>query len=960
MKMIMALTTALMIAGAGAATNASAQNRRYQFDIPRQPLDLALKDFAQQTGLHVARFSDSIDGATLVGPINGSLTSYEALENMLRSQGLRYRLANERTVAIVKATTSKAEPQRPIVLAQASQAPQSSASAQQSAGEDSASDIDEITVTATRQSQSISKVPMSITAFSQADMDARGVRSMADIAAATPGVTYSVGGTGASSIAIRGLASSAGSATTGVYIDDTPIQSRSTGYGSGNVYPTVFDLERVEVLRGPQGTLFGAGSQGGTIRFIQPEPSLTTYSGVARAEFSSIQNGDIGYEVGYATGGPIVQDKLGFRISGFFRHSGGWIDNVWGTATAVDSTGLSGPDSVRLAREGSVSDANWGETKAFRLALSYAPTEKITITPSVSYNSDYSNSIGGTVWPGLSDFKTGDLVNVVWPATVDADRVALHLKDPTHYPFNDRFVLSALRVNWDMGPMTMISNTSYFDREMNTTNDYTTTTYLAYSGRKVPRPGDSGYTTRDNTQENFVQEIRFQPLDTEGRINWVVGAYFEKRDQVADQHVYSNHLGQDAVVLGVPEDGAPFGPGYSAYTNYYGQALGPDGMTWHGFFKDKDEQFALFAQTDYKLTGRLKLTTGLRYSRLKNSSTADYAGPENNLNAPKGRACTPGTSGASCVPVAIGQYAPGEGPFAYQFLGETYDADESSVTPKIGLSFQATERDLYYLEVAKGYRGGGAQPRLPPLCDDGLTRLGFVDANGRPQGQTSYDPDTVWSYEIGAKNRLFGGRLGTAASVYMLKWKDILSSINVSECAQRFFTNVGEATGRGFDLQADIRLLDNLTLVGIVGYNKISFDETVRTGSAIIYSKDAPIPGSGAPWVGSLAAIYDFVAFGSRDAYARLDYLYSGEPRPTGATDPKSANFDPMLIPDEASKLLHARVGVKFGSADVSLFVRNLTNELPYVGYSRFRNAAIYTARTFTPRTFGVTLSYRY
>ncbi len=90
-------------------------------------------------------------------------------------------------------------------------------------------------------------------------------------------------------------------------------------------------------------------------------------------------------------------------------------------------------------------------------------------------------------------------------------------------------------------------------------------------------------------------------------------------------------------------------------------------------------------------------------------------------------------------------------------------------------------------------------------------------------------------------------------------------------------------------LQADLELLDSLTLVGTVGYNKISFDETVRTGTAIIYSKDAPIPGSGAPWVGSLAAIYDFVAFGSRDGYARLDYLYSGEPRPTRATDPKSA-----------------------------------------------------------------------
>ncbi len=272
---------------------------------------------------------------------------------------------------------------------------------------------------------------------------------------------------------------------------------------------------------------------------------------------------------------------------------------MWGTATAVDGTGLSGPGSVRFARLGSVPDANWGETRAFRLALSYAPTENITITPSVSCNSDCLRTASARplAWAvGLQDRRPRQ--RRAGLATVDADRVALQFAIRTRYPFDDRFVLSALRVNWDMGPMTMISNTSYFDRDMSTTNDYTTTTYLSYAGRKVPRPGDSRYTTRDNSQENFVQEVRFQPIDPEGCINWVVGAYFEKRDQIADQRAYLNRLGQDAVVPGVPSGGAPFGPGYPRTIERLRPAAQARRNDVHGFFKDKDEQFATFAETD--------------------------------------------------------------------------------------------------------------------------------------------------------------------------------------------------------------------------------------------------------------------------------------------------------------------------------------------------------------------------
>ena len=160
-------------------------------------------------------------------------------------------------------------------------------------------ELGEIVVTAQRRTERLQDVPMSIQAFSQQSLDQQGVRSVDDLTRVSPGVTFIRNGMSSSGnyndedsdISIRGIDSTAGTATTGIYVDDTPIQTRHLNFGTVNPYPALFDLDRVEVLKGPQGTLFGAGSEGGTIRFITPEPSLTSYSGYARAEFGQIDNG---------------------------------------------------------------------------------------------------------------------------------------------------------------------------------------------------------------------------------------------------------------------------------------------------------------------------------------------------------------------------------------------------------------------------------------------------------------------------------------------------------------------------------------------------------------------------------------------------------------------------------------------------------------------------------------------
>src|ERR1700694_166251 len=186
--------------------------------------------------------------------------------------------------------------------------------------------LEEIVVTATRREETISRVPISVTAFSQDMIDQKGIKDFQDIVRFTPGVTIDTTGTNA--ISIRGISSSGGAGTTGIYIDDTPIQMRALGFNPDDTLPKTFDLDRVEVLRGPQGTLFGAGSEGGTVRYLMTQPSLTKASGYARAELAYPTSGAPSYEAGAAYGAPIIDGTLGFRVSAWYRRDGGWVDRI--------------------------------------------------------------------------------------------------------------------------------------------------------------------------------------------------------------------------------------------------------------------------------------------------------------------------------------------------------------------------------------------------------------------------------------------------------------------------------------------------------------------------------------------------------------------------------------------------------------------------------------------------------
>ena len=172
----------------------------------------------------------------------------------------------------------------------------------------------DVVVTATRQSDTVSRVPLSVTAVSQKTLDQEGIKTVSDLQSTVPALQIA-GPPGNVQITIRGISSSQGTPTTGIYLNDTPLQKRFVNGTSGNSnngspVPPLFDVERVEVLRGPQGTLYGGSSEGGTIRFITPQPSLTHYSTYIRTELSSYtEGGGTSYEGGAAVGGPLVKGR---------------------------------------------------------------------------------------------------------------------------------------------------------------------------------------------------------------------------------------------------------------------------------------------------------------------------------------------------------------------------------------------------------------------------------------------------------------------------------------------------------------------------------------------------------------------------------------------------------------------------------------------------------------------------
>jgi outer membrane receptor protein involved in Fe transport len=776
-----------------------------------------------------------------------------------------------------------------------------------------ATDVGEVIVTATRKEQSLSKVTESVSAFTSAKMQVLNIKTFADLAKYTPGVTFDPD---SHDISVRGIVSTAGSGTTGVYIDDTPVQVRNLGLNSNNTLPAVFDLQRVEVLRGPQGTLFGAGSEGGTIRYITTQPSLTTFSGMVSSELDFTQDGAPSYELGAAVGGPLVDDKLGFRFSAWGRRDGGYIDRV---------------DYQSLAT--TQANANRTDTYALRGALTWAPTANLKITPGIDYQNRDQNNYD-YYWVGIS--QPGNLRSGT----------------PDRQGDYDHFVLPTLKVEWDPGPVKVISDTSYYNRGEKV-GGYSGTLYnLSYfqhfidpggnppyadstygyasdpngnpcaasgCGQAYPLlnatglnlPGLPNYVSANritNAQQNFTQELRIQSNEPASRLQWTVGVFYAFDRQQSNEQIFDPELPQLTQLLW-GED----------MITAWGENLLPGGVDYDNDTRAHDRQTALYADATYAISDRLKVNLGLRYAWTKFAFLNTNDGPQDLLD--NGGVAALSTGGKS------------EKPF----------------TPKVSLSYQATSDDMVYATVAKGYRIGGATPPLPVVA----CGPGYPD---------QYDSDSVWSYEAGTKDRFFDRKLSIDASVYYIRWFNIQQAFYVPTCGIQFTTNAGQAVSKGFDFQGSWQMSHAFQVDASVGYTDAKFVRTSQDASGdILEEAGDALEGENGPWTATVGLQYNFTVL-DKAAFVRADDEFqSKRTTPNPNEDPLTAFYDPGLRPNPATNQLSIRGGLTIARWDLAIFINNLTNSQPQLNLTHEDSGtALYEAETLRPRTIGLAANFKY
>jgi iron complex outermembrane receptor protein len=816
--------------------------------------------------------------------------------------------------------------------------------------------LEEIVVTATRREENINRVPVSVTAFNQEMIDQKGIKDFQDIVRFTPGVSIDNSGTNA--ISIRGISSSGGAGTTGIYIDDSPIQMRALGFNPDDTLPKTFDLDRVEVLRGPQGTLFGAGSEGGTVRYIMNQPSVTKVSTYIKSEVSVTRGGEPSYEAGAAHGSPIVEDVFGYRASVWYRYDGGWIDRIEPTTRGlVDKY------------------ANHSNSVAARLAFLIQPFDGFRITPSIMYQNIRKHDFS-TYWPAYTNVSSGHFYN----ATPE------RLADP------DRYYMPALKIEASLGHVQFISNSSYYDRLEHTA--YQGTSYdLAYfqsigwpsaayggydangngiglpcgplsttpnppcswyplldaTGVHLP-PGFAGYSTPNrmtNQQQSITQEFRLQSDDPASAWKWTVGVFWTLAKEISIEELRDTRVNQFLTALYGLDSAAIFGPYY--HCNGYGAPQPfPDCLIYYNNNKSFDRQLAGFGEVTFSATDRLKFTAGGRYAKMS---------------------------------FDLKHYADGIENFGPVRISGTYH--ENAFTPKLGVSFQADEQNLFYATYAKGFRPGGVNPPLPGGFNPDGTPIGIcapgLVAEGYPTGESplNYKSDTTQSFEIGAKNS-FANRLRIATSIYYIKWNGIQQNVYVGSCGLQFTDNLGTAVAKGADIQGELILGGGFSVEASAGYTSARFTKTSKGNLAIAgdaISGEAAInyaPGTNPPWTAAIGPQYSFKA-GGHDAFVRYDWEFTGRnPWLAPVQDPNSVQYNPNSYTLSSTAFSSLRAGVTIDRWLIAAFCDNLFDARTTTNYAEVqvdafnpnidqmqRSSVQHNNFTFRPRTIGITLTYR-
>jgi len=506
---------------------ARAHIQRFDLNIPHEPLDRALSELSRVTGVQIARMSDQGPAVGEVGPLKGQFELPAALGVLLQGTPLRFEFVTGRLVRIYSADTPSAPdgtPERSTPAAgPASTAPDRATpqvaptSPDRNFNTSRQPQLEEIVVTAQKRAEYIRDVPVPVTALSPETLAESGKTRLQDYFAEVPGLSLnaaSYGGGGQQNLAIRGLTTASFSnPTVGITIDDVPFGASSAMAWGAALYPDIdpSDLTRIEVLRGPQGTLYGANSIGGLIKFVTVDPSTAALSGRAQLLGSDVHDGGTGHGARAAVNVPL-SDSLAIRVSAFDRRDPGYVDNV-----------LTGQRNVN------VQDVYGG-----RLAALWHVADAV----SLKLSAQFQNTHGGgnpavdaneRLQPTLGDWKQARL--------------------PGTERFESSVQLYSATLKARLGDLDLTSISGYGINRYHQLQD--DSLGLAYYAQQPPFLVSGGTEANIFETRKLSQEVRLSSTG-QGRVDWLAGLLYTHEKSPSHETNYANDLvtGQAVGLLG--------------------------------------------------------------------------------------------------------------------------------------------------------------------------------------------------------------------------------------------------------------------------------------------------------------------------------------------------------------------------------------------------------------------------
>jgi outer membrane receptor protein involved in Fe transport len=696
--------------------------------------------------------------------------------------------------------------------------------------------LEEIVVTSRRRTQDLQDVPLYIQAYGEKDIREGMMRGFEDYARDLTSVTFGTSGPGASTIAFRGTVSQPAGfdaiSSSTLYLDEIPI----TRDGQ-NPDVRLYDIERMEALSGPQPTLYGAGSQSGTLKIVTNKPDTENNGGSVMVEAGYLEEGEPSYNVSGVANFVIVPDELAVRLVGFHETEGGYIDNVLGTTNFY-----SDDNGDRTNADQSEDDINDWTTQGARLMVRWEPNENWIIDAGITYqNSETEGRFD--FHPTLGDLKTirfkdetneDEWYNLSLSIQADLGFADLTIAGGTHsrtidYNIDSTAYMSQYRTN-----ALDLAEYNYGQREFLNYNDCYATAYCyqylaAYDFGANP----TGSIKLKQEVESFAQEFRLVSKDDgSNKLNWLIGAFYERTnvdwDYVSEVDDFAANGGDGAVFAyyGIEPTNDWFDQGFREGTTYNGLP----GNDRNGQLQDV-EQHAVFGEVSYRLTDTLTASVGGRWFNIERSVE------ENSLYV--------GTVSDN--------------------FSESEETEDFS--PRYNVTWTPTDDLLLYGTYSEGVRPGGR--------NGGVAQNPASVALGAPE---TFEPDVLINYEIGAKATWMDGRLITNMSVFMMDWENYQLSVTLP-LAGVTTVNVGNASIDGVEGNIAYKLSDKWEISGAATYLDARIDDAVVLNNGTIRAGEAGDPLPVVPdW--KVAASLEYrtdLAWEGLTGMARFDYNYQGE-----------------------------------------------------------------------------------